>query len=162
MRPLLNGATLGGREPTRMSTDWDDSANRIRWRVEMRALLEGYLAREGVQHSPVPLIPKFTLVPYVSLWHCKPDVWIIAGDLPTDYFVLPEGTQPRAALRAFADRWTRGARHMIDGTPNPEGTVGDPTDRDRQLELADLIDRRASLLRRMADDDAKWADNPLG
>lgn len=90
--------------------------NTVRWRVEMRAVVEEYLAREGVEHTAVPLIPNFATAPYVSLWHCKPDVWIIAGD---------------------------------------------PNDRDRQLELADLLGRRAAILLKWSTDDDMWEDPPL-
>jgi hypothetical protein len=139
-----------------MTVDRDDSVSIIKWRLEQRGIVEEYLADEEVSHSPVPLIPEFAVAPYISLWHCKPDLWVVAGDLPTDYFVLPKGTPVRAALGAFADRWARAAQNMLDGQPDPELTIGDPDDREEQLELGELLGGRAELLRKMADDDEAW------
>lgn len=148
---------MGARENGKsMGTDWDDSFKVIKWRAEMRATAEEYLAGQGVAHSGVPLLPEYAVAPYLSLWRCKPSIWVVVGDLPTDYFVLPHDVTARIALRSFSERWSRAARNMLDGRADPELAIGNPEDHDQQRELGDLLARRARIVRDIADNDANW------
>lgn len=72
-----------------MGTHGDDGIAGIQWRLETRKIVEEYLREQGVVHSAVPLVPAAAMPPHVGLWHCKPDLWIIAGDVPTDHLTLP-------------------------------------------------------------------------
>jgi hypothetical protein len=126
------------------------------WKLSTELRLIRRLKRGGVDHSGVSLVPEYAVKPYLSLWKGKPNLWIIVGDLPTDYFVLPPETHPRFVLRSFAERWARTSLNMLDGRPDPELIIGDPDDRDQQRELGDLLARRAGLVRDIADDDKDW------
>lgn len=87
-----------------------ESESRIdvaKWRLQMRGEVKAYLSEQGIEHAGVLLLPEYALPPQVSLWRCKPDVWVIAGDLPTDHLVLDHGVSPRVALQAFSEHWRR-------------------------------------------------------
>lgn len=78
-----------------------------KWRLQMRGAVEEHLSRQGIEHAGVLLSPEYALPPQVSLWRCKPDLWVIAGDLPTDHLVLDHRVSPCVALQAFSDEWRR-------------------------------------------------------
>ena len=144
------------------SDDYDDPKREAAWLEARRRQILGYLEREGVRHGTVPHEPAWFAAPYVSVWPVMslraPGTvgwWGIAGDLPTDYVTSSGVDGPRAALRAFADRWRDVAGYMSRGEPHPDVTIGK---REEWPELSDLLARRATLLLEIADDDEEWND----
>jgi hypothetical protein len=81
--------------------------------------------------------------------------WAISGDVPTDYVSFNDADHPREAMRHFARQWAEVSSFMLRGERHPESTIGTP---DQWPELGNLLQRRAFLLQRFADDDTIWKD----
>ena len=140
--------------------DWDDPVVVEHWCTERRQDVIAYLARQGLKHGEVGSWPAWYVAPYVSIWAIESlrspgDVgwWTICGDLPTDYISAATLRHPRKAVRAFADAWKEVAACMRSGVPHAHTTFG-PSE--RNSELAPLVESRAEILRRFADDDSVW------
>ena len=82
-------------------------------------------------------------------------VWVISGDLPTDYLPYGNAATPREAVGAFASRWARVSENMLASRADPEIAVGKPKD---WPQLGDLLKRRASLLKEFAEQDEIWEE----
>lgn len=129
-----------------MGTHGDDGIAGIKWRLETRKIVEEYLREQGVVHSAVPLVPAAAMPPHVGLWHCKPDLWIIAGDVPTDHLTLPRGTGLAVVMHALSLRWKRAAAELAQGKVAAEMRLGGPQSRAERQEMAQALAGRAELL----------------
>lgn len=144
-----------------MSTpDYDDPAVEEQWCAEARARVAEYLSREGVVHGRIGEWPAWHVAPVVSVWAIESRArrdwvgwWVICGDLPTDYVSSRDVRHPRAAVAAFAELWTRHAEARRRGEPGGDFTVGDGSEG-----LLDLLESRAAMLARWAEDDGVWGD----
>ena len=139
--------------------DYDDPAVEDRWLQEQQRIVLDYLLREKVVR-PNDLKCQWFLVPYVSLWAGGiPDsarLWIISGDLPTDYERMADSSTAREAMAAFAARWGAAALLMSEGKTPPEFHIGNTKNVGEQKMLADLLCRRASLFTEWVADDSFW------
>lgn len=142
--------------------DYDDPAVEEQWCEDRRAQVAAYLQREGVEHGQIGEWPAWHVAPYVSIWAIeskkRPDRvgwWVICGDLPTDYVSAAKIKHPRDAMRAIAERWREHAKRMAKGEPGVDFQIGSPDD---WGELAPLVDSRASMLLKWADDDSLWLE----
>jgi hypothetical protein len=140
--------------------DWDDPIVEEHWCGERRQDVTEYLAQQGLEHGEVGLWPAWHVVPYASIWAIESLIapgnvgwWAICGDLPTDYLSAANAKHPRKAMMAFADTWKDVAARMLKGLPHADITFGPP---ERGSELASLLESRADLLRRFAEDDSVW------
>jgi hypothetical protein len=146
--------------PERISDDYDDPALEGEWLSQQRQNVLDYLTKEEVSNGN-DLESQWCLAPYVALWLGSiPDstssVWVISGDLPTDYLVVQHECIARDAMYAFAARWKDAALLMLDGKTSPGFVIGDPTDVANQKNLGDLLIRRARLLKEFAEDESNW------
>jgi hypothetical protein len=104
-------------------------------------------------------------------WHVAPDVsiwaiegkkradwvgwWVICGDLPTDHISAAKIKYPRDAIRAIAEEWRRQATLMASVERHTDIRIGRPED---WASLAPLLETRASMLLRWANDGWLWED----
>ncbi len=139
--------------------NWGDASNVIPWRVSQRAVAIDYLEREGFDAERLRLVPEWELPPHSSLWFLPPDVWVFAGNHPTDYIRLPGTTALREVLLAVGRRWFRAAENMMNGREDPEITIGDPSDHHQQQELGELLLPRAKVMLSTAENDDYWAED---
>lgn len=141
--------------------DYDDPAVEEQW-CERRAEVAVYLQREGVDHGRVGEWPAWHVAPYVSIWAIeskrRPDWvgwWVICGDLPTDYVSAANIKHPREAIRSIAEEWREQARLMATRERPDDIRIGRSED---WPSLAPLLDARASMLLKLANDDSIWED----
>lgn len=139
-----------------------DPAAEKAWVAAQRSAVADYLKREGVQHGQIGEWPAWHVQPYLSVLAIESFVapgrmgwWAISGDIPTDYVNFSDAQHPREVMRYFARQWAEVSSFMLRGEPHPETTIGAPAE---WPELGDLLQRRAELLRRFADDDSIWND----
>ena len=142
------------------SADYEDPEIEERWCEDRLAEVIEHLAAVKVPHGRVGDWPAWHFAPYVSVWGIESadrpgwvGWWVIAGDLPTDHLAAETANHPRRAIRAFGERWSEVAAHMLRGEPHPAMTIGEPED---WPQLGDLLRRRAELLISFADDEAIW------
>lgn len=143
--------------------DYDDPAIEEAWCNERRQVVAEYLRSQNLDHGRVGEWPAWHVPPVVSIWAIesasKPGAigwWVIAGDLPTDYVSGADAGDPRAAVRAFAIRWREAADEMRDGREPAGLRIARTVDERRSL--APMLQSRANLLSRWANDDEIWAD----
>ena len=143
------------------SDEYDDPRKRDEWMQAQRENVLSYLGRERVPRRQSPVLEWF-VAPYVSIWSVHTDhevhrrVWVISGDLPTDYLTDEGVTNAREAVRSFGERWREVADCMRQGEEHPSIRIGDSTDQEHQNELGDLLRRRAGLLAEWAEDSDIW------
>jgi hypothetical protein len=143
--------------------DYGDPQVEEAWCEERRAEVASYLRSHKVEHGEIGEWPAWHLPPYVSIWAIESAVtpgamgwWAICGDLPTDYASSRGLADPREAMRAFAERWRKAAISMQDGRADPETRIG-RTPEERKS-LAPILEKRAALLARWAEDEELWED----
>ena len=141
--------------------DYDDPTAEQRWCADRRAEVEGYLAREAVEHGRIGEWPAWHVAPYVSVWAIeskgKPGWigwWVICGDLPTDYVSAGKSKHPRGALQAIADRWRRHCEAVRSGGATSEFSIGGAES--TPADLLPLLEARATMLASWAQDDSIW------
>jgi len=118
------------------------------------------LARHAVAHGRIGEIPAWHAMPYASIWAVesahRPEWigwWVISGDLPSDLIAAQGVETPRAALRAFGERWGRHAQALQRGeVPTPWSHLA-PSELPA---FSALLRRRGVALQQWADDDASW------
>jgi hypothetical protein len=139
--------------------DYDDPAVESLWLQEQRTHVLEYLTSEELSCDGLAESPAWFVAPYVSLWtivHGHADasrLWIICGDLPTDYFKSSQAIDVRQAMRAFASQWRELATCMMRGERHPTMNIGHS---ERQPELSGLLQKRSELLHNWAEDDSIW------
>jgi hypothetical protein len=132
------------------------------WVAEQRGSVLAYLRGQGIHHGEVGEWPAWHLHPYLAVWAIESFAargrvgwWVISGDVPIDYVSFGDADHPREVMRHFARQWVEVSSFMQRGEPHPETTIGSP---DQWPELSDLLQRRAELLCRYANDDSLWDD----
>ena len=140
--------------------DWDDPAVEDQWCKDARLRVEQYLDKAGATHGRIGEWPAWHVLPYASIWAIESATradsvgwWVIYGDLPTDYMSAATIKHPRAALRAFAERWLEVSALMSRGEGHPTIKYGPD---EMQLELAPMLESRAQTLTEWSDDDSLW------
>jgi hypothetical protein len=145
--------------------DYDDTKVEEQWCFEQRKYVAGYLRTQKVRHGRIGEWPAWHIAPYVSIWaiesRIRPETmgwWVICGDLPTDYISSAEVSppqHPRKAMRVFAQDWLELVKAWKDGREIENTRIGDPSSR---VELQPLLEARAKLLLKWANDDSLWHD----
>lgn len=103
---------------------------------------------------------QWCVVPYVALWRTKRGLdvlWVISGDLPTDYIIDLSVKDGRTAMKAFCSRWLKVSECLLQGKQHPTIAIGKGTGVQQLRELGDLLRRRAELLTRWTERDEEWA-----
>jgi hypothetical protein len=144
------------------SSDWDDEAVVETWCAQQHAVAAEYLARQPVKFGELGEWPAWHVVPYAAVWAVESVVapgkvgwWVITGDLPTDYASGAEVPDPRTAVLAFSKRWAEAASAMKHGREPESITVGNPAN---AAELGPLLQKRAEVLSRWANDESVWGE----
>ena len=105
------------------------------------------------------------MAPYVSIWAVESstksghvEIWVISGDLPTDYVTAQVAKNPREAMHAIASIWKEAAAYISRGEKHPAFIIGSG---DNNEELAPMLASRAETLLEWVDDSECWAENEL-
>ncbi|HEV2748674.1 MAG TPA: DUF4826 family protein [Allosphingosinicella sp.] len=143
--------------------DYDDPDVEDAWCEERLGEVAAYVRDQRIPHRSIGEWPAWHVAPYVSIWALESATrpgwvgnWVICGDLPTDHVGKAEAEDPREAVRAFARRWREAAPLMGRGESHAEVMIG-RTPEERKS-LAPLLQSRAELLARWAEDDEIWED----
>lgn len=140
--------------------DYSDPVAEMEWLDEQEEHIQHYLTTQPLAaHGELEI--EWCLAPYVSIWTIEtasggPRLWVISGDLPTDYIDGADVSDARSAARAFAERWDEVARHMLRGEAHPSVAIGDPHDPQSLKELGDLLQKRAAVLHKWTHDESVW------
>lgn len=133
------------------------------WIKSQREYAREYLHEQGVEHLGIGEYPAFHIYPYLALWAVQSKRspgwigwWTITGDLPADYISSSDGRHPREALSAFAQHWHELSNYMLRGETHPKYKIGT---QDSWPKLGDLLQHRAKIIQRYADDDEIWASS---
>ena len=142
------------------SQDYDNPKVEAHWLKEQCKVVQAYLDKKEIRLVNVVQKPVWFLAPYVALWKTsdlKSDkqnsVWIISGDLPTDYLELSSAQSPREAMLSFAKRWETMSKEMVKGKIPSGFRIGKMED---QKNLGGLLESRAEVLLDWAKDDGLW------
>jgi hypothetical protein len=142
------------------SQDYDDPKVEARWLKEQGKIVQVYLDKEEIRLVNVEEKPAWFVAPYISLWktrnlksHEQNSVWIISGDLPTDYLERPTDQFPREVLLAFAERWKSMSEEMVKGNSSINFKIGNLEGR---KDLGALLKKRAHIPLKWAKDDKLW------
>jgi hypothetical protein len=136
-----------------------DPAVEAAWLCQQQARVMRYLRLQKVRHGGVAARPDWFCAPFVSVWPVadrlteSTALWVISGDLPTDYIESSSLPTARTALGAFKGRWKRLAELMVRGEAHPEFSIAGSKN---GLAFGRLLGRRALSLQAMADDDNLW------
>ena len=142
-----------------MTDNWDDPTLIGPWLAAQLQLAFSYLEAEGIVVSPSTLSPAWDVPPIVSLWHAATlmkdpqSVWVIVGDLPSDYIPGAWAHSEREAVRVIAQRWLRQSELMIAGRSDSNLMIGDS---EQGPLLGPLLRARAVLLLKWSDDNDYW------
>jgi hypothetical protein len=146
--------------------NYDDPAVNDRWCEEQRGIVLNSLRWQKVKHGRVGARPAWHVAPYVSIWAIesvdRPEWigwWAICGDLPTDYISSADvepPQHPRKAMRVIGQRWLEMVAAWKDGRNFDDAWIAGSSSHD---ELVPLLEARASLLMKWADDDAVWEES---
>lgn len=119
------------------------------WVREQYLAATKFLADKGLVTQSVNDKDSRYLVPLMSVWKInladKTSVWVITGDLPTDFAALSVAETARDSLRHFAMKWQVQAENLLRAK-EPE-----------QQEFAKYLVSRAEGLYQLFDKDALWA-----
>jgi hypothetical protein len=135
------------------SINYDDPKIENDWLADQEENVKRYLIEESINFTNI-LEVKWFLAPYVTVWHIKPDLWIISGDLPTDYIQDNEIMNASAAVKIFATRWLEISTYLLKGKQHPELPIGKTQDTEQLTEMGLLLQKRAKLF-------FKWIDENI-
>lgn len=146
-----------------LTPDYDDPDVEDAWCEERRIEVAAYLKEKRLPYRGIGEWPAWHVAPYVSVWAVESASepgwvgdWVICGDLPTDHVGKAEAEDPRAVVRAFARRWGEAAPFLARGEAHLEVRIGRTAE--ERKSLAPLLESRAKLLARWADDDEIWEE----
>jgi hypothetical protein len=112
--------------------DWDDPDTIDAWLDSQEEEVCAYLETRHIPILRETLEPGWTIPPVVSVWVADtqvPDprsVWVIAGDLPTDYIPGAWAASDRDAIRVFSQRWLKQSELMAQGLNDSNAVEGSP------------------------------------
>ena len=128
---------------------------------ECRGKLERKLATDGIIHGGIVEEPLSYAPDIACVWailranSSDTEWWALSGDVPTTYLPAADYPDPRAFLHAVSAHMRAVAEALETGDPPPELTIGAPKD---WPHLIPMLEWRADLLERWADDDDAWED----
>lgn len=142
-------------------TDGDDPEEVAAWLDTQRTSVAAYLAAQEIPAETNSLEAEWVVAPIVAIWKAPTTqenpraVWVISGDVPTDYIPASWAPTRRDALRKIAQRWKRSAELMSQGVEELNTRIGR---REDWPKLAPMLASRARTLLEWADDDDVWVD----
>jgi len=126
------------------------------WLDEQKENVKRYLSDESISFDKAPKIEWF-LVPYISVWHIQTDLWIISGDLPTDYIQDTNITKASEAVKHFVNRWLEISNYLLKGKQHPDFPIGKSQDPEQLKEMGLLLRNRAKLFLKWIDEENIWS-----
>ncbi len=135
------------------SENYDDPNIKLAWLVDQKENAQRYLSDESISFTDMPEVNWF-LVPYSSVWHIKPDLWVISGDLPTGYIQNENIIKTSDAVKLFATRWLEISKYLLKGKQHPELPIGESQEPKQLKEMGLLLKKRARLF-------LKWIDEKI-
>ena len=135
------------------SENFDDPVTKQAWLDRQKENVKGYLSEERIKFTNEPEVNWF-LAPYISVWHIKPDLWIISGDLPTDYIHDKSILSVTEAVKYFATRWLEISTYLLKGKQHPQLPIGKTQKAEELKEMGSLLQSRAKLF-------LKWIDEKI-
>src|SRR5262245_49158663 len=137
-----------------------DPADEQEWLDEQEERFIEYLLTQNVDVRDLERNVHWSLPPKLSLWSIRltPDgcVWVISGDVPTDYLYADGSTDPREVMLSICSRWDEVSAALKTGKQHPNVRIGEGESTSRLKELGSMLASRAKLLREWANDDATW------
>lgn len=137
-----------------------DPVQEQEWLDEQEQRCISYLSAEHLPPSEEIEI-EWCLPPYVAIWSAHltdgKQIWIISGDLPTDF--IDNATLPTArdAVRAFSQRWKMVSEAMLQGKQHSAIKIGDRNNPAELRKLGELLQSRASLLHTFSENPELWS-----
>ncbi len=125
------------------------------WLDDQEEAVKAYLETERVS-SEDEIELDWCLAPYVALWRAQL-LWVISGDLPTDYLKDPAVTNTRAAIQTFSNRWSEVADHMEQGKHHPTIKIGPQGDMQELKKVGEHLRTRANILNDWTQRDELWS-----
>jgi hypothetical protein len=145
--------------------EFDDPDVEERWCFEQQRVVAEYLRAQNVKHGRIGDWPAWHVAPVASIWAIESLIrpgsigwWVICGDLPTDYIsaaALKPPQHPRKAMRTFAQNWLDVVEAWKLGKVIKKTQIGDL---ESNQKLEPMIESRALLLMKWADNDSLWKE----
>ncbi len=129
----------------------DDPALIQSWLEDQRENVKKYLSDESINFTNIPEI-KWFLAPYISIWNIKPNIWIISGDLPTDYIQNENIKKVSDAVKSFADQWLEISECLLNGEQHPQFPIGESQETEQLKKMGSLLQNRANLFHKWIDE----------
>jgi hypothetical protein len=118
------------------------------WLKDKYQVATKFLADKGLVTVSVSDADSRYIIPLFSVWKLnlidKSSVWVIAGDLPTDYIETTAAKDAREAVRHFSYKWQLQADQLLQA-----GIV-------EQQEFANILISRAENLYKIFTKDEIW------
>lgn len=137
-----------------------DEADEQEWLDEQEEHFIQYLLNHEIDVRALKRRIWWSLPPKVSLWSVRllngDCIWVISGDVPTDFIHLDEKTDPREVMVRICSRWDEVANYLKAGEQHPGIHIGEGDSAPQLQELGLLLSSRATLLRKWANDTASW------
>ncbi len=142
-----------------MSQQLDPAQEQV-WLDEQEERCLGYLSAE---HLPLSeeIEMEWCLPPYVAIWSAHLEggkqIWVISGDLPTDFIEKSTVPTARDAARAFSKRWRVVSETMLQGKQHSAIKIGDRNNPAELRKLGELLQSRAGLLQTYSENAEVWS-----
>lgn len=118
------------------------------WLRDKYQVATKFLADKGMVTTSVSDADSRYIIPLMSVWKLnlidKSSVWVIAGDLPTDYIEENVAKDAREAVRHFSYKWQMQADQLLQAPSN------------EQHEFANILIHRAESLYNIFTKDEIW------
>jgi len=118
------------------------------WLRDKYQVATKFLADKGMVTTSVSDADSRYIIPLMSIWKLnlidKSSVWVIAGDLPTDYIEENVAKDAREAVRHFSYKWQMQADQLLQAPSN------------EQHEFANILIHRAESLYNIFTKDEIW------
>lgn len=130
------------------------------WLAEVEEQFIEYLLMHNLDVRPLDRMAEWSFPPKVALWSVQlspqAQVWIICGDVPTDFIVIQGTASPRDVMIQICDRWDEVSASLKSGRQHPTIRIGEGDSPAQLEELGTLLDLRAKLLRNWVQDPKIW------
>ncbi len=122
---------------------------------------QSYLTRRDIRTTGI-LTMAWLAAPYLALWTARSTtegllpVWVVSGQVPTDYVLEKAIQTPRDAIRVLGERWK-----AIADDPDSDDAIRTvdfeiPSEGPEREEARKKLDRFARTLLGVTEDDSLW------
>lgn len=120
------------------------------WSQQTYQKATAFLAEKGIITATVSMEHSRYLAPLVAIWKIKTSdsqwLWVISGDLPTDFVAQGAAKTARDAMKSFSFKWQMDSEKI-----KTAGEIGAD-----QMEFAKLLQTRAESLYDICEQDDLW------